>query len=61
MVNTGSHDAVKYQSPGGFHPPCAQRHQEIGYRGARAGGFDANSCAVLVALDQQSPDIAQGG
>ncbi|QPN61290.1 methionine adenosyltransferase [Synechococcus sp. CBW1002] len=34
--------------------------QEIGYEGARAGGFDANSCAVLVALDQQSPDIAQG-
>ena len=34
--------------------------QTIGYSGARAGGFDANSCAVLVALDQQSPDIAQG-
>ncbi len=34
--------------------------EEIGYNGARAGGFDAHSCAVLVALDQQSPDIAQG-
>ncbi|MFY8148968.1 MAG: methionine adenosyltransferase [Prochlorococcaceae cyanobacterium] len=34
--------------------------EEIGYIGARAGGFDAHSCAVLVALDQQSPDIAQG-
>ena len=33
---------------------------DIGYTGARAGGFDAQSCAVLVALDQQSPDIAQG-
>jgi S-adenosylmethionine synthetase len=33
---------------------------EIGYSGARAGGFDAHSCAVMVALDQQSPDIAQG-
>jgi S-adenosylmethionine synthetase len=32
----------------------------IGYTGARAGGFDAHSCAVLVALDQQSPDIARG-
>ncbi|MCX5930478.1 MAG: methionine adenosyltransferase [Cyanobacteria bacterium] len=32
----------------------------IGYSGAKAGGFDANSCAVLTALDQQSPDIAQG-
>jgi S-adenosylmethionine synthetase len=34
--------------------------EKIGYNGARAGGFDAHSCAVLVALDQQSPDIAQG-
>ena len=34
--------------------------RQIGYSGSRAGGFDANSCAVLVALDQQSPDIAQG-
>ena len=34
--------------------------EDIGYSGARAGGFDSNSCAVLVALDQQSPDIAQG-
>ena len=33
---------------------------DIGYNNAMAGGFDANSCAVLVALDQQSPDIAQG-
>ena len=34
--------------------------EQIGYSGARAGGFDARSCAVLIALDQQSPDIAQG-
>jgi S-adenosylmethionine synthetase len=32
---------------------------EIGYIHAD-NGFSANSCAVLVALDQQSPDIAQG-
>ncbi len=32
---------------------------EIGYTGAE-NGFSATSCAVLVALDQQSPDIAQG-
>ena len=33
---------------------------DIGYLGAKSGGFDSKSCAVLVALDEQSPDIAQG-
>jgi S-adenosylmethionine synthetase len=32
---------------------------EIGYVHAE-NGFSANSCSVLVALDEQSPDIAQG-
>lgn len=32
---------------------------EIGYNDA-AMGFDGNTCAVMVALDQQSPDIAMG-
>ena len=32
---------------------------EIGYTDA-VNGFCANSCSVLVALDEQSPDIAQG-
>lgn len=32
---------------------------EIGYTGEDSG-FSANSCSVLVALDAQSPDIAQG-
>ncbi|MGK7934718.1 MAG: methionine adenosyltransferase, partial [Xenococcaceae cyanobacterium] len=32
---------------------------EIGYINAD-NGFSANSCSVLVALDEQSPDIAQG-
>jgi len=32
---------------------------EIGYINAN-NGFCSNSCAVLVALDEQSPDIAQG-
>jgi len=33
--------------------------REIGYDDA-AYGFDANTCGVLVSLDKQSPDIAQG-
>ena len=33
--------------------------RDIGYTDA-AMGFDADSCAVLVSLDKQSPDISQG-
>jgi len=33
--------------------------RDIGYTDS-AMGFDADSCAVMVALDKQSPDIAQG-
>lgn len=36
-----------------------QKIAEIGYNDA-TNGFSAHSCAVLVALDAQSPDIAQG-
>jgi len=33
--------------------------RDIGYDHS-AKGFDANSCAVMVTLDEQSPDISQG-
>jgi len=35
------------------------RLREIGYDRAKYG-FDADTCGVMVALDEQSPDIAQG-
>jgi S-adenosylmethionine synthetase len=35
------------------------RIKEIGYTRAKYG-FDADTCGVIVALDEQSPDIAQG-
>jgi S-adenosylmethionine synthetase len=37
-----------------------QKIAEIGYTDATSNGFSADSCSVLVALDEQSQDIAQG-
>src|ERR1700746_3401267 len=36
-----------------------ERVREIGYTRAKFG-FDADTCGVIVAIDEQSPDIAQG-
>jgi len=36
-----------------------QKVREIGYDNA-ACGFDGNACAVMVSVDEQSPDIAMG-
>ncbi|HEU5405150.1 MAG TPA: methionine adenosyltransferase [Gaiellaceae bacterium] len=36
-----------------------ERVREIGYTRAKFG-FDAETCGVVVAIDEQSPDIAQG-
>ncbi|MFZ0341890.1 MAG: S-adenosylmethionine synthetase N-terminal domain-containing protein, partial [Gaiellaceae bacterium] len=36
-----------------------EKIREIGYTRAKFG-FDAETCGVVVALDEQSPDIAQG-
>ena len=41
-------------------PPIVRKTvNEIGYNDAKTG-FDGHTCAVMVALDQQSPDIAMG-
>ncbi len=42
-----------------FQEVARRTINEIGYNSS-AMGFDAQSCAVLVSLDKQSPDIAQG-
>jgi S-adenosylmethionine synthetase len=34
--------------------------QNIGYIGEKAGGFDGKTCGVIVSIDEQSQDIAQG-
>ena len=34
--------------------------KNIGYVGESSGGFDANTCAVLTSIDEQSADIAGG-
>ncbi len=33
---------------------------EVGYCGEKGGGFDADSCCILSAINKQSPDIAHG-
>jgi S-adenosylmethionine synthetase len=53
MVNTGMSAIIDYTEV------ARQTIREIGYTSS-AMGFDADSCAVLVALDKQSDDIAQG-
>jgi len=37
-----------------------QTIENIGYVGKSGGGFDANTCAVLTSIDEQSSDIAGG-
>ena len=34
--------------------------KQIGYNGENGGGFDYKTCAVVVSIDEQSPDIASG-
>ncbi len=62
VVNTGLvliTGEITSNSQVNFINLARQKVTEIGYTGAE-NGFSANSCAVMVALDEQSPDIAQG-
>ena len=43
-----------------FQEIARNKIKEIGYHGEHGGGFDSQSCAVLTAINKQSPDIAHG-
>lgn len=62
VVNTGLvliTGEISSQAQVNYVDLARQKIAEIGYTDA-INGFSAHSCAVLVALDAQSPDIAQG-
>lgn len=62
VVNTGLvliTGEITSQSHINFVELARKKIAEIGYTNAD-NGFSADSCAVLVAVDEQSPDIAQG-
>lgn len=62
VVNTGLvliTGEITSQAQVNYVDLARQKIAEIGYTDAN-NGFSANSCSVIVALDEQSPDIAQG-
>lgn len=63
LVNTGlvvlSGEITSNRSLDGVTERVRKTIEEIGYTGSEMG-FDHRSCAVMVALDRQSQDIAQG-
>ncbi|MGL5193093.1 MAG: methionine adenosyltransferase [Chroococcales cyanobacterium] len=62
VVNTGLvliTGEITSQAQVNFVQVARKKIAEIGYTDAE-NGFSANSCSVLVALDEQSADIAQG-
>ena len=62
VVNTGLvliTGEISTQAQVNYVNLARQKIAEIGYTDAN-NGFSADSCSVLVALDEQSPDIAQG-
>ena len=62
VVNTGMvliTGEITSQAQVNYVDLARKKIAEIGYTNAD-NGFSANSCSVLVALDEQSPDIARG-
>ena len=62
MVNTGMAviaGEITSQANIDYQEVVRQTIKEIGYCSSEMG-YDYNSCSVLIALDKQSPDIAQG-
>ncbi|MBW4650287.1 MAG: methionine adenosyltransferase [Kastovskya adunca ATA6-11-RM4] len=62
VVNTGLvliTGEISTQAQVNYINLARQKIAEIGYTDGN-NGFCANSCSILVALDEQSPDIAQG-
>ncbi|MGB7085264.1 MAG: methionine adenosyltransferase [Phormidesmis sp.] len=63
VVNTGLvvvTGEISSQSSANFVKVVRQKIAEIGYTNPKNNGFSADSCSVLIALDEQSADIAQG-
>ena len=63
VVNTGLvvvTGEISSQATANFVKVVRQKIAEIGYTNPKNNGFSADSCSVLIALDEQSADIAQG-
>jgi len=63
VVNTGLvmvTGEISSKATANFVKVVRQKIAEIGYTDPKNNGFSADSCSVLIALDEQSADIAQG-
>ncbi len=63
VVNTGLvvvTGEITSKATANFVKIVRQKIAEIGYTDPKNNGFSADSCSVLIALDEQSADIAQG-
>ena len=63
VVNTGLvvvTGEITSKSTANFVKVVREKIAEIGYTNPKNNGFSADSCSVLIAIDEQSADIAQG-